>query len=130
MGRISEARVITLERQALNLNERLKVIEAQFAAAPYAAPQTSAPDATGATSPALAPDATGATSPALAPDATGATSPALAPDTTGATSPALAPDTTGANLDAPATAADRAARQPMPAGASGITPAPPAVLPG
>ncbi len=118
MGRISEARVITLERQALNLNERLKVIEAQFAAAPYAAPQTSAPDAIRATSPALAPDATGATSPALAPDATGATS------------PALAPDTTGANLDAPATAADRAARQPMPAVASGITPAPPAVLPG
>ncbi len=86
MGRISEARVITLERQALNLNERLRVIEAQFAAAPYAAPQASAPHAT---------------------------------------------------LDAHAAAADRAAREPMPAvasgipaAASGITPAPPAVLPG
>ena len=34
MGRISEARVLTLERQTSNLNERLKVLEASYAAAP------------------------------------------------------------------------------------------------
>jgi uncharacterized membrane protein len=40
MGSISEARVITLERQTTNLNERMKKLEAQFAAAPYVDPQT------------------------------------------------------------------------------------------
>jgi len=40
MGSISEARVITLERQTTNLNERLKKLEAQFAAAPYVDPQS------------------------------------------------------------------------------------------
>jgi uncharacterized membrane protein len=44
MGSISEARVTTLERQTTNLNERLKAIEAQFAAAPFVDPQ--AADAT------------------------------------------------------------------------------------
>jgi uncharacterized membrane protein len=38
MGSISEARVVTLERQTLNLHERVKTLEAQFAAAPYAEP--------------------------------------------------------------------------------------------
>ena len=39
MGRISEARVLTLERQTVNLNERLKSLEAQLVEAPLAAPQ-------------------------------------------------------------------------------------------
>jgi uncharacterized membrane protein len=38
MGRISETRVLTLERQTVNLNERLKSLEAQFVAAPFVAP--------------------------------------------------------------------------------------------
>jgi uncharacterized membrane protein len=43
MGRISETRVVTLERQTSNLNERLKVLEAQFAAAPAAQRRPPAP---------------------------------------------------------------------------------------
>ncbi len=43
MGRISETRVLTLERQTVNLNERLKSLEAQFVAAPFAPPEP-APD--------------------------------------------------------------------------------------
>ena len=38
MGRISEDRVLILERQTANLNGRLKVLEAQFAEAPLATP--------------------------------------------------------------------------------------------
>ena len=38
MGRISEQRVQTLERQTLNLHQRLSALEAQFAAAPAAEP--------------------------------------------------------------------------------------------
>lgn len=59
MGRISEGRVLTLERQTSNLNERLKVLEAQYAAAPAGAtlPPAGATPA-GATSP--PPEATSA----------------------------------------------------------------------
>jgi len=46
MGRISEARVVTLERQTWNLNERLKVLEAQLAATPVVGGAPAAPAGT------------------------------------------------------------------------------------
>jgi uncharacterized membrane protein len=62
MGRISETRVLTLERQTVNLNERLKSLEAQFAGAPVVAPEAPATTSPSAPSPAWPPP-----SPARAP---------------------------------------------------------------
>ncbi len=68
MGKISEARVITLERQTTNLNERLKVLEEQFAAAPYVAPRARATEAITPAPPAAMPwrQGEGAPAPPLA----------------------------------------------------------------
>ena len=78
MGSISEARVSTLERQTLNLHERLKRVEAQLAAAP-AAEASAAPAAPPAGTPAPAAPPAGTPAPAWAPPAVATPSPAPLP---------------------------------------------------
>ncbi|MEY2513828.1 MAG: hypothetical protein QOJ89_1186, partial [bacterium] len=107
MGSISEARVSTLERQTLNLHERLKRVEAQLAAAP-AATATAAP----APAPPAAPTATATAAPAAAPPA--------APAATATPAPAWAPPP----APAPATPAP-ATPAPMPPGSTASPIAPP-----
>ena len=79
MARISEQRVLTLERQTTNLNQRLRALEAQFAAAPVA---DSAAAATAAPAPVTAPVTAPAPSPATTRPAGDGAAPAWPPPTT------------------------------------------------
>ena len=122
MGRISEERVQTLERQTINLHRRLSALEAQFAA-PAAAEPVSAPAATAA--PADGAASVPAPTPASPPAPSPASPPAHSPASPPAHSPASAPVPAHPSAPTSAPVPLPAWRAPRPAASASAAPAAP-----
>jgi uncharacterized membrane protein len=122
MGRISEARVLTLERQTSNLNERLKVLEAQFAparAAEAPAAPAGSPSAITPAPPIEPPQRATWRSPAPSPAAPGSAPAGSLP------SPASPPTSSGSPAAAtPASGASRTTSVPASSGPPAASPSP------